>query len=221
MEQLCAKITDKLIAGGYIKADTRDWMIYILQKQIMKCIGVGLFLVLLGLLVGWWNALAFYAAFTGLRTYAGGWHAPKPWLCFVLSGAIALAVGLVGPLTAQWPVWVRAATAAASVAILLLLAPVQPTNLPLTAAERAVNRRKMLKILAAAAAALLLTETVKIGKIAAYLTAAILCAALTVLAAHLANKKSGKSRQKVKNAATLTFHLDLSFQALYNESKEK
>lgn len=189
MECLCERLAERMIRGGLLEADKKDWMVYILQKWAMKCVGVGLFLGLLGLLAGWWNALAFYAVFTGLRAYGGGWHAPRPWICFALSAALALAVGLGGPIAARWPAGVRVAASVVCAGVLWRLAPVQPQNLPLDAAERAVNRRKMLWRLAAAEAVFVLCEAFRIGDAATYIAIALVGVTVTVLAAWLAEKR--------------------------------
>lgn len=185
MEQLCEKVAAALVRNGWVSADKKDWVVYILQKQILRCFGVGLFFVLLGWLAGWLNAAAFYIVFSQLRAHAGGWHAPKPWLCFVLSSAVALAVGLLGPLVAPWPDWVHGLAAVLSLALLAVIAPVAPANLPFTPAEHAAHRRVMLGWLAFAAVGFALSSLFGWGDLAVYIALALVCVCVTVIASKL------------------------------------
>lgn len=182
MEQLCEKVTCKMIRSGLVEADKKEWMVYILQKKILKCIGVGLFLILQGLLVGWLNALAFYIVFANLHTYAGGWHAPKPWICFVISGAVAIAVGLIGPLVAQWPVWAHGLIAVLSLAVLAVKAPVATYSQPFTAAEYAARRRILRKWIVYTAAFFALSALLRLDSLPAYIAIAAACVAITIAA---------------------------------------
>lgn len=185
MEQLCEKIADKMVRSGLVEADKRDWVVYILQKLALKCIGVALFLVLLGLLVGWLNAIAFFVVFSKLRGHAGGWHAPKPWICFVVSSAIALIVGLAGPTIARWPGWAHWAAMALSVVVLAAVAPVASANLPFTPAERAAHRHTMFGWLAFAVVLFVLSSVFSWKYVSVYTAIALTCVCLTVILAKI------------------------------------
>lgn len=200
MEHVCETIAEKMIRSGLIEADKREWMVYILQKWVMKGLGVGLFLVLLGLLAGWWNALAFFVVFSKLRGHAGGWHAPKPWICFVLSTAIALAVGFGGPAVARWPLWVHGAATALSAAVLVVIAPVAPASLPFTPAERAAHRRTMFGWLGFAVAAFALACVFSWKEGAVYIAMALICVCLTVVLAKIGQRPADPSPDTQKDA---------------------
>lgn len=181
MECLCERLAERMIRGGLLEADKKDWMVYILQKWAMKCSSVILFVVLLGLLIGWVNAIVFYTVTARLRAYAGGWHARKFWLCTVVSAVSALVLGLIAPMIVRCPGAVLWLTVTLSTAVLVYVAPVAPINLPFTPAERAAHRQTMWRWIAVIDMMFVACRSLCAQEISVYIAVALLYVAVLVI----------------------------------------
>ena len=143
------KTTDWLVQGGRVKEEDRVVYEFGLDKLFSTLINFP-FAALLGLLFGALaQAVVFYLAYILLRVYAGGDHAEKPLTCFFASIAILIPCLVAIRFYQAWitPV-VFWGLLAVSIAILIVIAPVEHKNKVLEPSEKTTYCRRMLRNLA-------------------------------------------------------------------------
>lgn len=83
-----------------------------------------------------------------LRRRMGGWHAPSPGLCFVMSlGIVILSVFVLGPLFLRMPTGMGALLCLLLDIFALHMTPAYPPQMHLDAAERSANIRRTKRLL--------------------------------------------------------------------------
>lgn len=135
MEHIAERLTDRLLAAGYIEPEQIEWCRYAVMHRSMGALSF-LVMVLAGaLLVDWRAAVLFTAVFRFLRSRTGGYHAKTPHMCLLA----ALCVQLSSLLVARHirSVWLFGVMAIFSVGLILKLAPANNAALHLTQEEMA------------------------------------------------------------------------------------
>ena len=140
MEKLAKKVIARLCANGTIQEDDREVYEYSLNILL-----VGIFHSLTAFLIGFAfgmfvESLVLFVSFFLVRKFAGGFHAPKQWLCYLttivtVTGALLLARFLLTQSDILTYVFLGV-----PVLIILLLSPVEHPNKPLNAKEKKVYR---------------------------------------------------------------------------------
>lgn len=100
MHDISKKITHFFIQLNFIDESSEVWCQYVVEKKVMQA----LFLIITFIVAFLYNqifeTLIFCVVFCSIRERIGGWHAPYPWLCLVLSGLIiSLVAGVLVPIT--------------------------------------------------------------------------------------------------------------------------
>lgn len=100
MHDISKKITHFFIQLNFIDESSEVWCQYVVEKKVMQA----LFLIITFIVAFLYNqifeTLIFCVVFCSIRERMGGWHAPYPWLCLVLSGLIiSLVAGVLVPIT--------------------------------------------------------------------------------------------------------------------------
>lgn len=140
----CANaIAGYFVKKGWLTPELQAWGAYAIEKRILHLIAVLIFIVLLGAICGYANALAFYAAFSLLRGCCGGWHATKPLHCVCVSVLVAIGLGLLQHVLAMGACVISVCCIIPSVAVLFRWAPAHTAQMKLTEEEYVACRKQM------------------------------------------------------------------------------
>lgn len=132
---LSQKLADLFVTSGAVPADDRDVYVYGLDVLISTAASV-LCVLVIGIIAGrLLITVIFLACFIALRSAAGGFHASTHFRCFlIMLGAYAAAVLPTFFLEAGLLAWAALPMAAASLAVVIALAPAPHENRPVTPA---------------------------------------------------------------------------------------
>ena len=144
-------ITDRLIAQQAVASEERELYEYGFRQGFTALLNI-LTAAAVGALFGCMlKALLFLVLYIPLRSFAGGHHARTPWLCYVQSVLMLVAVCLwIRYVPWGWHEYPMLAAGAGTV---FLLAPAEAHSKPLDDIEMKVYRKRALLILAVQAAA--------------------------------------------------------------------
>lgn len=141
------KIIAKLIQSGSIRDEDKELYAYGLQQGLFIILNI-LTTLLIGQVCGmFWQSLLFMAIYLPLRSFAGGFHAKTPTLCYlysiILTSAVLLAIRFI-----PWTNYICLGLAVLSGAGILILSPVEDSNKPLDKLEITVykNRTRIILI---------------------------------------------------------------------------
>lgn len=135
------RITDSLVNAGAVPPEDKALYEYGIRQGILLVINIAT-AILIGLLLGMaWQSIIFLLAYNPIRSYAGGYHAGTPLICYLLSIPMMLAV-LFGIKLIPWNGYVVIIAVICAGIVVLLLAPVEDSNKPLDQLEIMVFRRK-------------------------------------------------------------------------------
>jgi accessory gene regulator B len=136
-----AKITESLIKAGAVPPEDSALYEFGIRQGIFLVINIAT-TVLIGLFLGMvWQCIIFLVAYNPVRTYAGGYHAGTPLVCYLISIPMILAA-LSGIKMISWNGYVCAIVLFITLMIIVLLAPVEDRNKPLNEREVTVYGRK-------------------------------------------------------------------------------
>lgn len=136
-----AKITESLIKAGAVPPEDSALYEYGIRQGIFLVINIAT-AVLIGLFLGMvWQCIIFLIAYNPVRTYAGGYHAGTPLVCYLLSIPMVVAV-LLGIKLIPWNGYICAIALFIALMIIVLLAPVEDRNKPLNEREKTVYGRR-------------------------------------------------------------------------------
>lgn len=135
------KIADSLIHAGVAPTEDKALYEYGIRQGILTVINI-LTAVLIGLLLGMvWQTVVFLIAYTPIRTNAGGYHAGTPFMCYLLSIPMMLAV-LSGIKFIPWNGYLVLIVIICAGIAVFLLAPVEDMNKPLDQLEVKVYKKR-------------------------------------------------------------------------------
>ncbi|MDD4565549.1 MAG: accessory gene regulator B family protein [Eubacteriales bacterium] len=135
------KITELLLRTGTITSEDKDLYEYGVRQGIILIINL-ITVVVIGLLMGMvWQSLVFMLAYNPIRSYAGGYHASTPLVCYLISIPFMLII-LTGIKMIPWNGYICAAVLLFAGMVLFKLAPVEDLNKPLRQIEITVYRKK-------------------------------------------------------------------------------
>jgi len=140
MKKLSRKVIARLCASGAIKEDDRELYEYALNILLT---GILHFLIslLIGLSLGMiMESLALFATFFAVRKFAGGFHAAKPWQCYLFSVATNVALLLLIRFLLKQIDVLYYVCLVFPLPFILLLSPAESPNKPLNAKEKKVYR---------------------------------------------------------------------------------
>ena len=136
------------LTGYLLKHDLiEDTQVPFCCYKLEQLIGSGVFVVILLLISmaakAYLEVFSFAIAASVFRRHMGGWHAPSPWLCQIMSTLfVLLAVFLIGPIIeAADSRAVIFLSAAALTLVTFLIDPVFPPQMHMTKAEIFANRK--------------------------------------------------------------------------------
>ena len=129
-------LADKLVHSGVITPESKSIYIYGLEVLLSSIISTSLILII-GVTFGRFiDTLSFLIVFIVLRSFSGGFHANKYWLCTVVTISIYCVVMLLSAyIKIKIPLIVFGSMAPIGIAVLLFKAPIQNPNKNITASE--------------------------------------------------------------------------------------
>lgn len=143
MHDISKKITHFFIQLNFIDESSEVWCQYVVEKKVMQA----LFLIITFIVAFLYNqifeTLIFCVVFCSIRERMGGWHAPYPWLCLVLSGLIiSLVAGVLVPITLNIGLFDIFLFNNILLVILLFIKPSYPWQLHFGKEETVANLKK-------------------------------------------------------------------------------
>lgn len=147
LKSVSSKIADTLEGKGIIQESDKEVCAYGLRQMILSVLNF-LTTLIIGLLMGRFVcAMIFTMAYIPLRIYAGGYHASTPKRCWVFSALMliaALSILKYAPL-----LWLKNLTplSLVSIAVIILLSPVEDVNKPLDDKEHRVYRVRAITVM--------------------------------------------------------------------------
>ena len=140
------KITDKLCADSIVPVSDRDLYTYGFNMGFTVLFNI-ISTVFVGAAFGMvFESIAFLVCYIPLRSYAGGYHAEKPWSCYVISLLLIAAVLSVMKYL-YIPFYIETIVMIISIIICLLFAPVEDHHKPLDDTEVKVFKKRFFIVL--------------------------------------------------------------------------
>ena len=140
MEKLSRKVIARFCASGTIQEDDRE-----LYEYALNILLTGVLHFLLSLLIGLSlgmikESLALFGSFFVIRKFAGGFHAAKPWQCYLFSIATNAALLLLMKFLLKQTDVLFYVCLVFPLPFIFLLSPAESPNKPLSAKEKKVYR---------------------------------------------------------------------------------
>lgn len=142
MFNISSHLADLMLRENIIQQE--DKPIYIFGiKEIFSQICSGLGILVIGFIFGMmWQVVLFTVAYMTLRVYAGGYHAPTQFRCYILSFMMVVAALLLID-RMLLPDYVAIISIAIVGGCIYILSPSEHVNKPLSEGERKTYKRKV------------------------------------------------------------------------------
>lgn len=145
MNNMITKLVENLHKEELISEEDKIIYLFGLKELISLIINV-FTIILIGIIFGELIGVMFFAiSFMTLRKYAGGYHAPKPVRCYIMT-CIVLAATAILLKNIHFSVVAIVIGLCISATIILTMTPVECKNKPLDSLERKIYRQKALFI---------------------------------------------------------------------------
>ena len=141
IQSIAEFIVDRQIKSGKLTSEAKGVFCYGYEVIISS-----IFHFLLSLVIGMLfrrtlEMAIFLAGYTFLRTYAGGYHAPKRIICSTISVGVVIAVGLINHIRYdQIPEWGLYSALLSLTVFISVLSPVEAINKALNSNEKRRNK---------------------------------------------------------------------------------
>lgn len=135
IEQIAQKIATNFIINGIVQNENKELYAYGIKQlldfmlNILSAIIIGCFFSMI------WQSLVFSVAYIFLRRYGGGYHAPNPSTCYVLS-IILIVISMLIIKIMDTDLWVVLISLLLSTVLFFTKAPVESKNKPLDRIEK-------------------------------------------------------------------------------------
>lgn len=140
LKSVSSKIANTFESKGIIQKSDKEICAYGLRQMILSVLNLST-TIIIGLLMGRFAcAMIFTIAYIPLRIYAGGYHASTPKRCWAFSALMLIAALCIIKYTPL--LWLKYLTPLSllSIAVIILLSPVEDVNKPLDDKEHQVYR---------------------------------------------------------------------------------
>lgn len=140
IEKSAQRIVRNLINNHVISDEDGEIYIYGM-KQFLDFLFNVLTAFVIGVIFNMaWQSILFTVAYIPLRRYAGGYHAPSPRICYVLSiGLVAVSLICIKLMAVNWQLFFI--IIAISLILFFVKAPVESKNKPLDDKEKLAYRK--------------------------------------------------------------------------------
>ncbi len=162
--RIAERITEELEDNQIIKSEDRELYAYGLNQGITIILNM-ITTLCIGLLFGCVvELLVFMVAYIPLRSFAGGYHAKTPLKCYLSSIVMLIIVSVaIQYVNVTLEIWFNYVIVSVSVAIIVVLAPVEDRNKPLDEMEIKVYRHKLRCIMTVEIAILVFMHLLRFG----------------------------------------------------------
>lgn len=133
--EIAINITKFFVKKRWIEPEQSSWFCYCIEKKLLTtfisipAFGLALYLA------GFWPSIIFFGSYFYLRSYANGFHANSPLICFILSLILEIFfLGIVYPAVTAFPLlsWILNGI---NLILIILLAPFNHPKMHLTTEE--------------------------------------------------------------------------------------
>ena len=158
MHRLSVALSKACLTYGWIVEADLPWCIYTLEKKLIALVFFTIMIPVAAVIGKLAETIIFSVTLLLIRRRIGGWHAPRAWLCQVLSVSIVLiTLFMTGPWAARLPPALLYISDGFIMAAALLKKPVCPPQVHFDSAIiQANNQKKNLLILSFLAVQLVL-----------------------------------------------------------------
>lgn len=126
-----------------IAEEDRDIVSFGMEHMLITLTNIVIFLIMGFLLHMFWETVFFLLVFSSVRRYAGGYHAPTRWRCFLYSIiTVGTSLFLIKNVYIHKVFYVISSWIAGSV--IIINSPVEDRNKPLNVCEVCVYRKKVI-----------------------------------------------------------------------------
>lgn len=139
--RFCNLIINQFEKANTISEHNKELYVYGLHQMIIMILNILITLMIGYILSMLWQSILFLITYIPIRTYAGGYHAKTPLMCYCLSVILVIAILLVMKMI-EIPLFVCITGITLSSICIILLAPVQDPNKPFTEKEKMFFRKK-------------------------------------------------------------------------------
>ncbi len=136
---LSEHLVKNLVKENIIPAADEELYQYGFTQAAFLLLNIGTTLLIGVILNAFWESVVFLLSYIPLRSYAGGYHAESPKMCYLLSILLTTAT-LCGIRLIAWNNEACFLTVIGASAIILFLAPVENHNKPLRPTEKTVYK---------------------------------------------------------------------------------
>lgn len=147
MGRLVDKVINNFIEQGIVPYEDREIYAYGLYQGIVMAINILTYILISLYFKMVWESMIFLISYIPLRTYAGGYHARTQIRCYFLSILMIILV-LLSIKTVPWTSPMMIGVTILSGSIIIILAPVEDSNKPLSDSQEKVFRKVTRRILA-------------------------------------------------------------------------
>lgn len=176
---LLEALVTTLIRNGIIESSEEELYRFGIKQLFLSIVNVATSLVIGAICGTLWQSVLFSLAYIPLRRYAGGYHAKTPVRCYILSVSLIITVLMLLKYV-TFSKLAMVAILALSALVILLKAPVESTNKPLSDAEQNAYKMKT-RVILGIECLLTMALSIKLVDMAACITMSIGCSGLMLI----------------------------------------
>lgn len=143
INKISRRISAGLCKSGLIPSEDFELYAYgffVILSRLMFLVIAAIFGILFGIV---WESILFYIFFSMIRSYAGGIHASKEWVCVLLTSSLfIICIGTIKVLSLTNPAVFFHSLFLVSVIIVFILSPLDTKEKPLSVKEKSLYRKK-------------------------------------------------------------------------------
>ena len=183
------KIVEKLTISGIIQSEKKELYRYGINQLLNNMFSLLTFFIIGILLKGVIYALIFLMAYFPLRVYAGGFHASTAFRCWILSSGLLVLV-LLTVNYAPIPPILYDLFACLSIAVIIIMMPIEDANKPLDEKEIQVYKKRGVIVLILEILIFILFRYFQLDRVAESLAMAWISLSILLLLGNIKNKKN-------------------------------
>lgn len=143
MHEASVLLTEYFISRQWIEAKDQDWCVYAVETKLLAAVFFSVIAILTWILGVLPQAMIFTICFYFLRKRMGGYHAPRAWVCQLVSVGIVLCITLlIGPALAQIQFFVVILVNIFTMIVSIATRPIYPPQTHFDGKVVAANYRK-------------------------------------------------------------------------------
>lgn len=183
------KIVEQLTISGIIQSEKKELYRYGINQLLNNMFSLLTFFIIGILLKGVIYALIFLMAYFPQRVYAGGFHASTAFRCWILSSGLLVLV-LLTVNYAPIPPILYDLFACLSIAVIIIMMPIEDANKPLDEKEIQVYKKRGVIVLILEILIFILFRYFQLDRVAESLAMAWISLSILLLLGNIKNKKN-------------------------------